>query len=140
MKWIYELFMNSTTGPRFYLLHPVGYFTNTLMIWTCRLCLYWTTVPRLYRFPFTSSKSLQIHIIMHPPRGLKGQGVADRQHEGCIIIFAGFSVSISILHILQVSKGSYSLLQLRKVNTGYYRLLQFTIARFRWLLCLIWLI
>ena len=63
-------------------------------------------------------------IIMHPRRGPKGQGVADRQRGGALVFLQEFSVLISILHIVQFTKGSYSLLQLLHVNTGYYRLLK----------------
>ena len=37
--------------------------------------------------------------IMHPPRGPKGRGVANRQREGCISIFAGvFSLNFITTH------------------------------------------
>ena len=64
---------------------------------------------------------------MHPPRGPKGRGVADRQRGGALVFSGDFSVCILILHILQVIKGStvyfyyYRLLQ---VTTGYYWILQ----------------
>ena len=68
--------------------------------------------------------SLYQQIIMYPPQGSKGRGVADRQRGGALVFLQEFSVWILILHILQVTKGSYSLLQLLRVTTDYYRLLK----------------
>ena len=65
----------------------------------------------------------------------------DRQRGGCIVFLLEFSVWILILHILQVTRGSYSLLQLLQVTTGYcwlvyvavgyYRLLQVTVGYYK---------
>ena len=58
-------------------------------------------------------------LIMHPPRGPKSRGVADRQRGGALV----FSRKLS------VTKGFYSLLQLLQVTTcylSYYKLLKVT--------------
>ena len=46
--------------------------------------------------------------------------------RGALVFLREFSVWILILHILKVTKGSYSSLQLLQVTTGYYRLEQAT--------------
>ena len=46
----------------FYLLHTVSRFTYVLMIWTIVLVFNWTDGYGFYLLPFTSSKSLHIHI------------------------------------------------------------------------------
>ena len=61
-------------------------------------------------------------VIMHPPLGPQGQGVADRQRRRCISIFAGvFSLSFNTTH-----------------TTGYYRLLHFTSFYFDNFICILW--
>ena len=79
--------------------------------------IYQTPRPIYPWFPF----------IMHPPRGPKGRGVADRQHGGALVFSRNFSVWILILHILQVIKGStvyFNYYRLLQVTTGCYRILK----------------
>ena len=76
----------------------------------------------------TALRELDV-FIMHPPRGPKGQGVADRQRGGVLEFSRELSVWILILHIQQATKGSYSFLQLLQLTTGYlsyYKLLEVT--------------
>ena len=57
-------------------------------------------------------------VIMHPFEAQRAEAVLIGNAAAALVFSRKFSVWILILHILQVTKGSYSLFQLLQVTTG----------------------